>query len=172
MCNDDLGSHKALTATFYGTISFSIMPLMSAKKGVLMIQNILQPTREQVRGLRDRQTGDPITMLNLLKFRDVAEYEEGGPNDLSGRDAYKLYGEGFRRVMEPKGARVIYSGEARGFLIGEGEGEWDAIALIEYPSAQVMLDMFRDPDYQAVQKHRAAGLVGQLLIECGEGFSI
>ena len=138
-----------------------------------MVKNILQPTTDQVRAFRDRQTGEPVTMLNLLKFKEVAVYEEGGPEGLSGREAYLLYGEGFRRVMEPKGARVIYSGAARGFLIGEGEGEgeWDAIAVIEYPSTQVMLDMFRDPDYQAAQKHRAAGLVGQLLIECGTGFS-
>jgi uncharacterized protein (DUF1330 family) len=74
--------------------------------------------------------------------------------------------------MEPKGCRVLYSGDARGFLIGEGEGAWDAVMLIEYPSTQVMLDMFRDPDYQAVQIHREAALEGQLLIECGPDFKV
>ena len=44
--------------------------------------------------------------------------------------------------------------------------------LIEYPSTQVMLDMFRDPDYQAVHIHREAALEGQLLIECGPGFKV
>ncbi len=137
-----------------------------------MTKNILQPTTEQVRAFRDRATGDPIQMLNLLKFKEVAQYEEGGESGLSGQQAYELYAAGFRRVMEPKGCRVLYSGDARGFLIGEGEGEWDAVMLIEYPSTQVMLDMFRDEEYQKEQVHRVAALEGQLLIECGAGFRI
>lgn len=136
-----------------------------------MIKNILQPTADQVRAFRDRQTGEPIQMLNLLKFRDKAVYEDGRDSDLSGRDAYLLYAKGFNEVMGPRGTRILYSGAVKGFLIGEGEGAWDAVALIEYPSTQVMLDMMRDPDYQAVQQHRAAALEGQLLIECGAGFS-
>ena len=137
-----------------------------------MIKNILQPTGDQVRAFRDRQTGEPIYMLNLLKFRDHAVYEDGRDVNLTGREAYHLYGEGFRRVMEPKGCSIVYSGAVRGILIGEGADDaWDAMALITYPSTQVMLDMFRDPEYQEVQKHRAAGLVGQLLIECGPGYS-
>lgn len=135
-----------------------------------MIRNILQPTGDQVRAFRDRQTGDPIQMLNLLKFRDKASYEDGRSTDLTGREAYTLYARGFREVMEPEGVTVIYSGEVKGLLIGEGEGEWDAVALIQYPSTQVMLDMFRNPEYQKVQAHRAAGLEGQLLIECSAGF--
>jgi len=136
-----------------------------------MIKNILQPTGDQLRAFRDRATGDPIYMLNLLKFKDKAEYADGRETDLTGEQAYRLYGEGFRKVMEPKGARVIYSGEIKGWLIGEGEGAWDAVAIISYPSTQVMLDMMRDPEYQKAHTHREAGLEGQLLIECGEGFS-
>ena len=136
-----------------------------------MTRNILQPTGDQVRAFRDRQTGGTIFMLNLLKFRDRAIYEDGRDVDRTGREAYLLYAEGFRRVMEPRGARIVYSGEVRGVLIGEAEGAWDAVALIEYPSTQVMLGMLRDEEYQSVQVHRAAGLEGQILLECGAGFS-
>ena len=136
-----------------------------------MTRIILQPTGDQVRAFRDRATGEPISMLNLLKFKEKAEYEDGRESDLTGEEAYQLYAEGFRRVMEPKGARIVYSGEVRGVLIGEADGAWDAVAVIEYPSTQVMLDMFRNEEYQAVQQHRAAGLVGQILVECGPGFS-
>ena len=45
------------------------------------------------------------------------------------------------------------------------------MALIQYPSTEVMLAMWRDEEYQQAQLHRAAGLEGQLLIECGPGFS-
>ena len=73
--------------------------------------------------------------------------------------------------MEPRGVRVLYSGEVKGLLIGGGDDLWDAMALIQYPSSDVMLKMLRDEDYQRAQQHRAAGLEGQLLIECGAGFS-
>ncbi len=135
------------------------------------MKNVLQPTGEQVRAFRDRATGEPITMLNLLKFKARAQYEDGRVSDLSGEAAYLLYGEAFARIMLPKVARVVYSGEVRGAMIGEGSDLWDAMALIEYPSTQVMLDMLRNEEYQKAQQHRAAALEGQLLIECGSGFS-
>ncbi len=132
--------------------------------------NVLQPTGDQVRAFRDRQTGGPIAMLNLLKFREKAVYEDGRPSDLTGLEAYQLYGRRFREIMEPRGVRVLYAGEVKGLLIGQGEDLWDAVAVIEYPSTEVMLNMLRDEAYQQAQQHRAAGLEGQLLIECGEGF--
>ena len=135
-----------------------------------MIQNVLQPTGDQVRGFRDRQTGKPIAMLNLLKFKARAEYEDGRLTDETGAEAYGRYARAFRELMEPRGVRILYSGAARGVLIGQAEGAWDAMALIEYPSTPHMLEMLRDPEYQKAQEHRAAGLEGQLLIECGPGF--
>ena len=136
-----------------------------------MTKNILQPTADQIRQFRDRKTGEPIAMLNLLKFKSQAIYADGRPSTLTGEAAYKLYGQAFERIMVPKGAKVLYSGQVRCFLIGEGEGALDAMALIHYPSTDVMLAMLRNPDYQAAQLHRAAALEGQLLIECGPGFS-
>lgn len=135
-----------------------------------MIRNVHQPTGDQVRAFRDRATGETIEMLNLLRFKDRAVYEDGRATDLTGEAAYGLYSSEFRRLMEPRGARILYSGSVNGFLIGEGDGAWDAMALIQYPSTQVMLDMLRDEEYQAAQQHRAAGLEGQLLVECGAGF--
>ncbi len=135
------------------------------------MENVLQPTGDQVRAFRDRQTGEPIAMLNLLKFKGKAAYEDGRSSDLSGREAYQLYGKAFEEIMGPQGAKVLYSGEIRGLLIGQGDDLWDAVVLIQYPSTQVMLDMLRNEEYQRAQQHRAAGLEGQLLIECGAGFN-
>lgn len=135
------------------------------------MKNVLQPTGDQVRAFRDRQSGEPVAMLNLLKFKQSAAYEDGRSTDLTGREAYQLYANAFEEIMGPRGVRVVYSGEVKGLLIGAGDDLWDAVALIEYPSAAVMLEMLRDENYQRAQSHRAAGLEGQLLIECGAGFS-
>ena len=114
----------------------------------------LQPTGDQVRAFRDRKTGDPIFMLNLLKFRIKAEYKDQRATNLSGREAYALYGAGFDKVMAPLGTEIIYSGDIKGFLIGFGEDDWDSVALIKYPSTDVMLDMFRNESYQEIKIHR------------------
>jgi uncharacterized protein (DUF1330 family) len=135
------------------------------------MNNVLQPTGDQVRTFRDRQTGKPIAMLNLLKFREKAVYEDERPSDLTGQEAYELYSKAFHEIMGPEGVRVLYSGAVKGLLIGEGSDLWDAVALIQYPSTEVMLNMLRDEDYQRAQQHRAAGLEGQLLIECGDGYT-
>jgi len=135
------------------------------------MKNVLQPTGDQVRAFRDRQTGEPVAMLNLLSFRERAVYADGRSCDLTGFEAYQLYAAAFREIMGPRGAKILYSGDVRGVLIGEGDDPWDAVAVIEYPSTQVMLDMLRDADYQRAQQHRAAGLEGQLLLECGPGFT-
>ncbi len=134
------------------------------------MENVLQPTGDQVRAFRDRQTGDPIAMLNLLKFREKAVYEDGRPSGLSGREAYGLYGKAFKEIMSPRGVTILYSGDVRGALIGMGDDLWDAVAIIQYPSTRIMLDMLRNEEYQMAQQHRAAGLEGQLLIECGADF--
>ena len=65
--------------------------------------------------------------------------------------------------------KILYAGRTRGVLIGAGDDLWDEVDIIQYPSTQVMLDMLRDETYQQAQQHRAAGLEGQLLIECGPG---
>ena len=82
---------------------------------------VLQPTGEQVRAFRDRQTGEPIAMLNLLKFRDKAVYEDGRDCDLTGAEAYQRYTQAFREIMGPRGVHTLYSGAVRGALIGEGD---------------------------------------------------
>ena len=131
--------------------------------------NVLQPTGDQVRAFRDRQTGRPIAMLNLLKFKERAVYDDGRPSELSGIEAYQLYADALTEIMTPKGVKVLYSGEVRGLLIGQGDDLWDAVVIIQYPSTEIMLNMLRNEDYQLAQQHRAAGLEGQLLIECGSG---
>lgn len=41
-------------------------------------------------------------------------------------------------------------------------------AILRYPSKPAVLKMIMDGDYQDSEKHRAAGLVGQLNIEITE----
>ena len=127
--------------------------------------NALDPTPEQIKKfLSHKKAGEPVYMLNLLKFKDKATYKDG--EDVSGREAYFRYASAFGKMMKDKGVKTIFGGSANAFLIGEGDGEWDAVALVEYPSAQAMFDAVSSEEYRKIHKHRRAGLAGQLLISC------
>ena len=45
-------------------------------------------------------SGTPVVMLNLLKFRAKAVYPDGRASDLTGRQAYDLYGAAMQNVIE------------------------------------------------------------------------
>jgi uncharacterized protein (DUF1330 family) len=106
----------------------------------------------------------PFVMVNLLRFKERAEYADGGDSHLSGREAYERYSVEVRRLIEGLGGRMVYSGAVTGLLLGHVEDLWDAVGLVEYPSLAAFQEMIRSPEMRAVEHHRAAGLAGQLNI--------
>ena len=48
----------------------------------------------------------PIVMVNLLKFRDKAQYDEPGEPEMTGREAYDRYGS----VMAPLVLAMVLPG--------------------------------------------------------------
>lgn len=134
--------------------------------------NALEPTPEQIKGfLAHFGDDEPVFMLNLLKFKEKATYKDG--EDVSGREAYSRYAKAFTEMLADlniEGVSTSYSGNLGTFLIGQGEGEWDACAVVRYPSAKTMFETVSSDRYRSFYKHRMAGLEGQLLIACdGEG---
>ena len=130
-------------------------------------KNALRPNPSQ---LAEFALGDddPILMVNLLKFKDKAEYEDGRATNLTGREAYEIYVTETREHLANVGAELILGGEVNGLLLGEVEELWDAFGVARYPSRKAMIAMARNPAYIESEKHRAAGLAGQLNIEVSE----
>lgn len=126
----------------------------------------IQPTPAQAQAFMSRGPDDPVAMVNLLKFKDKATYEADRPEaseNLSGQDAYTRYGAEVSKILAKLGARTLFAGPAHGMLIGEGD--WDMVAIVEYPSRAIMLGMGTSEAYQAIHYHRDAGLAHQLLID-------
>jgi uncharacterized protein (DUF1330 family) len=111
----------------------------------------------------------PISMVNLLKFKEKAEYEDGRDTNLSGKEAYMIYGIEVQEHLKKVGGEIVFGGEISRLMLGEVEDLWDNVAVARYPSRTAMLEMMMDPDYQESEKHRSAGLLGQLNIETKEG---
>jgi len=133
-----------------------------------MSEIAVDPLPEQVQNfLKRHPEGEPVYMLNLLKFKARATYHGG--EDISGAEAYARYGKAFGELVASQnidGAHSIFGGKMGAWLIGQGEGEWDAVAIFRYPDAKTMFEMVSSDAYRKIHKHRKAGLAGQLLIAC------
>ncbi len=122
------------------------------------------PTPQQMQSFFGAAEDGPFVMVNLLKFKPHATYADGSDAHLTGAEAYARYGEAVRVLIEQHGGRVRYSGKVTGLLLGECEPSWDMVALAEYPSYAAFRAMATSPEMRAIEKHRSAGLEGQLNI--------
>ena len=57
----------------------------------MKVENKIFPNEEQLKGFDDNPEIGPIKMLNLLKFKEHAEYSDGRETNLSGFEAYLIY---------------------------------------------------------------------------------
>ena len=130
--------------------------------------NRVEPSEEQMKGFMEPGREGPIYMLNLLKFKDEAEYADGRETDLSGAQAYAIYGQEVVGHLQKVGGAPMFSAGVERLMLGEVEELWDSAAIAMYPSRKAMLEMMMSPEYQASALHREAGLAGQLNIELVE----
>ena len=128
------------------------------------VTNQIHPSPEQGKAFFSGEEDGPMCMVNLLKFKDKATYADGSEPDLSGRDAYLRYGMGVQACLAAVGGKARFTGFVTDLMLGEVEELWDMVAIAEYPSRAAMLQMVQSPEYQAITKHRDAGLAGQLNI--------
>ena len=131
----------------------------------MKVENKVIPSEEQMKGFVEGDIDSPISMLNLLKFKDQAEYEDGRTTDLTGREAYQIYALAVAKLVENTGGKVLFGAEVSRLMLGEVEELWDTVAIAQYPSRKKMLEMMMSPEYAEISVHRTAGLKGQLNIE-------
>ena len=131
----------------------------------MKVENKVIPSEEQMKGFVEGDIDSPISMLNLLKFKDQAEYEDGRTTDLTGREAYQIYALAVAKLVENTGGKVLFGAEVSRLMLGEVEELWDTVAIAQYPSRRKMLEMMMSPEYVEISVHRTAGLKGQLNIE-------
>lgn len=129
--------------------------------------NALMPEPDQAQGFFFGDETGPMVMVNLLKFKPKAEYPDGSNPEMTGRQAYAVYGAAVMKCLEMVGGKGLFSADVTGLLLGQVEELWDMVALAYYPSPQAMMQMVGLPEYQGIEVHRFAGLAGQLNIRTG-----
>ena len=76
----------------------------------------------------------PISMVNLLKFKEKAAYKDGRETELTGQEAYALYSRGVMKTLATVGGKLVFSGDVSRLMLGEVEDLWDTVAIAQYPS--------------------------------------
>lgn len=126
--------------------------------------NAVYPPSQQFTEFFAIDEDGPFVMVNLLKFKDRAEYDGDTEGEMTGRQAYERYGAEVTKLVEAGGGRMVYTGYVSGIIVGQVEELWDAVALVEYPSHAAFQSMMLSPEWAAIEHHRTAGLAGQLNI--------
>jgi uncharacterized protein (DUF1330 family) len=117
-------------------------------------------------------------MLNLLLYREHAEYPEGHEHagkGWSGREAYKEYGSTSGPIFQRVGGQILWRGRFETMVTGPDGERWHDGFVAQYPNAGAFFEMIKDPEYQKAVVNRTAALVDSRLVrflpgEVGAGF--
>ena len=134
----------------------------------------IDPQREQFEAFKKLPRDKPVMMLNCLRFRERADYDDG--REATGAEAYAAYGRDSAPVFQRVGGEIVWRGKPECMLIGPADERWDLVFIARYPSAAAFLEMVTDPAYREAVKHRTAAVSDSRLVRCGadatgEGFA-
>jgi uncharacterized protein (DUF1330 family) len=137
-----------------------------------MKQVYLSPSQEAGRDFIMRKIEGHVVMLNLLRFRDVADYsaspELKPEKPISGKEAYQLYIDHTLPFLKESGGEILLMGEGGKYLIGPSDEQWDAVLLIRQSSVESFLAFESNQEYLKGIGHRTAALEDSRLLPITE----
>ena len=101
------------------------------------------------------EPGGPMWALNLMKYRERADYTDGRETALSGAEADEVYAphEHLRKV----GSRIILVAPVRHQWVGD-DTCWDRIAIAQYRDRMALVEMNSSADFAEAESHKDAGM--------------
>jgi len=105
----------------------------------------------------------PIWMVNLMKYRDVADYADGRESTISGREADDIYAP--IDVLADIGAEIVFAADVEQQLLGDSP-IWDRVAIVKYASRRSFIEMQGRPDFQEKHAHKDAGMETTIVSGC------
>lgn len=122
------------------------------------------PNFEMIRGwlsMPAEQDG-PFWAVNLMKYREVADYGDGTTATRSGRDADDEYSP--LGPLAAIGAIVVMAATVTSQLAGEPT--WDRVAIVRYPSRSAFMAMQQRDDFKSKHVHKEAGMEFTIVMSC------
>ncbi len=133
-----------------------------------MTERFLEVTQEAGAALMRRNITGEVVMLNLLRFREVADYSanpELMPDQpISGAEAYQKYIDNTLPFLRKSGGDLLFLGKGGRNLIGPQEEQWDLVMLVRQASLSDFIAFSSNQDYLAGMGHRTAALEDSRLL--------
>lgn len=137
------------------------------------MKTYIEASQEAGKAFFMRQIAGDVVMLNLLKFKDIADYtgaEDIAPKEeISGKDAYQLYINHSLPFLKEAGSEVLFYGKGAAFLIGPEAENWDAVLLVKHSSTEKFIAFAQNQAYLKGAGHRTAALEDSRLLPIEEG---
>jgi hypothetical protein len=130
--------------------------------------NYVEPTEESGRAFVMRRMTGEIVMLNLLRFREVADYsaspELAPATAISGAAAFERYIAHTLPYLRESGGDLMFVGAGGSFLIGPESERWDMAMLVRQKSVESFLAFASNEGYLAGLGHRTAAIEDSRLL--------
>lgn len=128
----------------------------------------LEPTQESGRAFVMRAIEGEVVMLNLLRFREVADYSAtpdlAPETPISGAEAYDRYIAHTLPHLRASGGELLFLGKGGSFLIGPQGEHWDRAMLVRQSSVQAFMAFASNEAYLAGIGHRTAAIADSRLL--------
>lgn len=126
------------------------------------LDNQILATKKQFTDFMSKYpSGQPVTMLNILKFRT-----RSGKGDESGEKAYNRYSKNMVPLLKKAGGKLIWAGKVNITLIGDEGIPPDRILVVRYPSKEAFIEMTTSEAYKKVGHDREIALQYGGLLAC------
>lgn len=128
----------------------------------------IEATQESGKAFFSQDIPGEVYMLNLLLFRDVADYSDfpkpSPTESISGIQAYQRYMKHTLPLLKAIGSEVVFQGSSGTFLIGPQAEQWDWMLLVHHKSREAFMGLASNKEYLAGIGHRNAALLDSRLL--------
>ena len=97
----------------------------------------------------------PMWALNLMSYREFADYQDGRESNISGADADVQYTP--IQSLTEVGARILFVADVAHQLTGD-DIAWDRVAIAQYPRRMAIIEMQNLESFKEAHHHKEAGM--------------
>lgn len=131
-------------------------------------QSFLMPTQQSGRAFITRDLRGEVIMLNLLRFRETADYSAAPDlapqTPIRGAEAFDHYIRCTLPLLRESGGDLMFLGSGGPFLIGPEHERWDLVMLVRQSSAEAFLAFAENQAFLSGLGHRTAAVEDSRLL--------
>ena len=105
----------------------------------------------------------PIWMVNLMSYRERADYADGRAADISGREADDRYAP--LGPLAAVGAEPVFLADVESQLHNDSP-TWHRVGIVKYPTRRSFIEMQQRPDFKELHAHKEAGMATTIVMGC------